>query len=178
MKSTMFTINICDGEWVPLAGIRGNPRLEIRSWDEHDVNFCNSLWENKEHTRNFYPGSDLPEDNSPMSCLSIYFVVVCESDNTWAELVYQLCGRLVGERKSSPSLPRVSSFIVQEGSPHRAPYRKYVRCPLEATCTSCMGLHAWVSSFNACRCMHHPPHALECLRNLLSPWSPCDKWVR
>jgi len=40
------------------------------------VNFCNSLWKNRKYTKNLYPGSGLPEDNNPTSCLFVYFVVL------------------------------------------------------------------------------------------------------
>ena len=64
------------------------PPFKDSARDEYVVDSCNSLWENKEHTGNFNLGSGLPDDNSHTSCLSVYFVVVYESDNTWRERVY------------------------------------------------------------------------------------------
>jgi hypothetical protein len=56
-----------------------------------------------------------PKDNSPTFCFSVYFVGVHELKST-QERAHSLALEPFWAR-SPPSLPRVSSFIIQEGSP-------------------------------------------------------------
>ena len=62
-------------------GVRINHPFEIRPGDEHAAISHSNLKKNKAHG-DFYPGSGLPEDNSPMPCLSWYLIVVSQLKNT------------------------------------------------------------------------------------------------